>query len=66
MLYPVCEVSAEALRIVGRINQQMAAEAGLLQMALSTIPNQSMKDAARKKAVKAFEKRLKDLTDGEA
>lgn len=63
--YPISQVYAEARLATHRINRKMANEAGLWQMAISTIPNQSMKEAARKKAVKAFEKRLKDLTDGE-
>lgn len=64
--YPVNQVFVEARFVVDRTNRQIAAEAGLLQMAISTIPNQSMKEAARKKAVKAFQEQLKDLTNGEA
>lgn len=64
--YPVSRVFVEARFVVNRINVQMAGEAGLLQMAISTIPNESMKESARKKAVKAFQEQLKDLTDGEA
>lgn len=51
--------------MVDRINAQMASEAALLQMAISTIPNQSVKPASTKKAQKAFQSQLKVLNNGE-
>lgn len=51
--------------MVDRINAQMASEAALLQMAISTIPNQSVKKASTKKAQEDFRKQLKVLNNGE-
>ncbi len=51
--------------MVDRINAQMASEAALLQMAISTVPNQSVKPASTKKALKAFQSQLKVLNNGE-
>ncbi|MER9524084.1 hypothetical protein NKI96_10910 [Mesorhizobium sp. M0292] len=50
--------------MVKRINAQMAAETSLLQMALSTVPNQSVKAAHTNRAVKELTKHLKGMTDG--
>lgn len=63
--YPVWKVFAEANFVVKRINAQMASEVSLLQMALSTIPNQSVKTAHTNRAVKELAKHLKGMTDGE-
>ncbi|NSZ73945.1 hypothetical protein EM858_14635 [Agrobacterium sp. CNPSo 2736] len=63
--YPVCKVFVEARFVVDRINAQMASEAALLQMAISTIPNQSVKKASTKKAQEDFRKQLKVLNNGE-
>lgn len=62
--YPVQMVFAEAQIVVSRMNAQMASEASLLQLAISTIPNMSIKAAATKRAVKAFKDQLEALTDG--
>jgi len=58
-------VSEEARLVVARLNAQTATEVALFQMALSTIPNMSVKPAAVKKAAKAFEKRIKGMIHGE-
>ncbi|UVK46817.1 hypothetical protein BPNPMPFG_002527 [Mesorhizobium sp. AR07] len=63
--YPVSMVFAEAGYVVKRINAQMAAQTSLLQMALSTIPNESVKPAATQKAAKELMKHLKGMIDGE-
>lgn len=63
--YPVSKVFVEARFVVDRINAQMASEAALLQMAISTVPNQSVKPASTKKALKAFQSQLKVLNNGE-
>ena len=57
-------VSAEAKYVVSRINAQMAAETGLLQMALSSIPNMGVKSAATKKAAAELVKTLKAMKNG--
>ncbi len=57
-------VSAEADLVVRRINAHLATEISLLQMALSTIPNMSVKPAATKRAAKELTKHLKGMTDG--
>ncbi len=64
MTYPVQMVFAEAAIVVSRMNAQMASEASLLQLAISTVPNMSIKPAATKRAVKAFKEQLEALTDG--
>ncbi|RWO06286.1 MAG: hypothetical protein EOS07_21845 [Mesorhizobium sp.] len=64
LTYPVWMVFAEASYVVKRINAQMASEISLLQMALSSIPNMSVKPAATKKAAKELTKQLKGLIDG--
>lgn len=63
--YPIWKVSAEAGIVVRRLNAQMATEISLLQMALSSIPNMSVKASATKKAAKELQKQLKGLIDGE-
>ena len=57
-------VFAEANIVVKRINAQMASEISLLQMALSSIPNMSVKPAATRKAAKELAKHLKGMIDG--
>lgn len=59
-------VFAEAKYVVRRINAQLAAQTSLLQMALSSIPNQSVKPSATKRAAKELEKHLKGMVDGES
>lgn len=44
----------------------MATQTTLLQMALSSIPNQSVKASATKNAAKQLHKQLKDMLDGES
>ncbi len=51
--------------MVNRINAQMATEITLLQMALSSIPNMSVKGSATKRAAKDLHKLLKGMIDGE-
>lgn len=63
--YPVWMVFVEASFVVKRINAQMAAETSLLQMALSTVPNQSTKPAFWTRAAKALKEHLKGMVDGE-
>jgi hypothetical protein len=62
--YPVWKVSAEANYVVKRLNAHMAAQTSLLQMALSTIPNMSVKASATKNNAKLLKQRLKELSDG--
>lgn len=63
--YPIWKVFAEASLVVRRINAQLAAEVSLLQLALSSIPNKSVKPAATRNAAQALKQQLKELTDGE-
>ncbi|WP_176477700.1 hypothetical protein [Mesorhizobium sp. WSM3866] len=51
--------------MVRRINAQLAAEISLLQLALSSIPNKSVKPAATRNAANVLKQQLKELTDGE-
>ena len=64
--YPIWKVFAEANYVVNRMNAQMASEISLMQMALSSIPNQSVKPAATKRAAKELTKHLKGLMDGKS
>lgn len=57
-------VFAEASYVVSRINAHMAMETGLLQMALSSVPNMSVKANATKKAAAELVKMLKAMKDG--
>lgn len=57
-------VFAEASYVISRLNTHMAMETGLLQMALSSIPNMSVKPAATKKAATELVKTLKAMKDG--
>ena len=59
-------VFAEAEHVVRRINAQMASEISLLQLALSSIPNMSVKPSGTKKAAKELTKVLKGLIHGES
>lgn len=63
-LYPIWKVSAEAGIVVRRLNAQLATEISFLQMALSTMPNMSVKASATKNAAKELQKQLKGLIDG--
>lgn len=63
--YPVWLVSAEAELVAKRISAQMATQASLLQMAISTIPNMSVKHSATKASAKKFLDVLKGMFDGE-
>lgn len=63
--YPVWKVFAEARFVVRRINAQMASETLLLQMALSAVPNQSVKPAHTNRAAKELKNHLKGMLDGE-
>ncbi|QPC91450.1 hypothetical protein [Mesorhizobium sp. INR15] len=63
--YPIWKVFEEASFVVKRINAHMAMQTSLLQMALSTIPNMSVKDSARKTAARELSKHLKGMIDGE-
>jgi hypothetical protein len=62
--YPVWMVFAEAEHVVRRINAHMATQASLLQMALSTIPNMSVKPTGTKSAAKTFADLLKGMWHG--
>lgn len=64
--YPVSKVFAEASFVVRRINAQMASEISLLQLALSSIPNQSVKIAATNRAAKELANQLKVLIHGQS
>lgn len=64
LAYPVWKVFAEAEFVVRRINAHLATQTSLLQMALSSIPNMSVKPSGTKKAVEALSKFLKDMWDG--
>jgi len=64
--YPIWKVFAEANYVVSRMNAQMAAQISLLQMALSSIPNQSVKPAATKRIAKELMKHLKGMLDGQS
>lgn len=57
-------VFAEAEFVVRRLNAQMASEIALLQLALSSVPNMSVKASATKKAAKELTDRIKGLMDG--
>lgn len=57
-------VSVEAGYVVKRMNAQLAAEISLMQMALSSIPNESVKAPQTKKSAAALKKHLKELLDG--
>ena len=59
-------VFAEATYVVKRINAHLAAQTSLLQMALSTIPNMSVKPGATKRAAKELTAHLKGMIDGES
>ncbi len=58
-------VFAEASIVVRRINAQLAAEISLLQMALSSVPNMSVKPSGTKAAADRLTKQLKGMIDGE-
>ncbi|RWF33718.1 MULTISPECIES: hypothetical protein [unclassified Mesorhizobium] len=62
--YPISKVFAEAGFVVRRINSQMASEISLMQLALSSIPNESVKPAFFRNAAKQLAQQLKELTDG--
>ncbi|WP_139789140.1 hypothetical protein [Manganibacter manganicus] len=64
--YPICKVSEEASLVVKRIDAQMATQISLMQMALSSIPNMSVKESFTKKAAKTLTKYLKDMIGGES
>lgn len=57
-------VFAEASYVVSRINTHMATQTGLLQMALSSVPNMGVKPAATKKAAAELVKILKAMKNG--
>lgn len=65
MRYPVGMVSVEASIVAKRYDVRLAAQIGLMQAALSTIPNMNVTAAATSKAAKRLEKMLKELLDGE-
>lgn len=47
-----------------RENRKLAHQTALFQMALSTVPNEMVKAAGTKKAVKQFETFIRELTEG--
>lgn len=55
-------VWVEAQVVSERINALEATRAVLLQMAISTIPNQATKPSAQKKAVREFQKLITKMT----
>ena len=63
--YPLTKVFAEAKFVNDRINAQIATTVSLMQLTLSTIPNESVKPAHTKKAAKNLSAILKDLLNGE-
>lgn len=54
----------EVSLVRSRQERLLAIEASLFQMALSTIPNQSIKATGTKKAVKDFESVLRSMSEG--
>ncbi|WP_189524463.1 MULTISPECIES: hypothetical protein [unclassified Mesorhizobium] len=50
--------------MVKRINAHLAAEISLFQMALSSIPNQSVAGHGTERMASELAKQLKELTDG--
>lgn len=62
--YPVWMVFVEADIVVARVNAHLASEIALLQMALSSIPNQSVKPSATKKVANELKKQIKDMLNG--
>jgi len=54
-------VFAEADLVSGRLDAQAASQALLTQMAVSTIPNQSVKPTATKNMAALFTKQIKRL-----
>jgi len=62
--YPVWLVFVEADFVVRRINAHLAIQTSLLQMALSSIPNMSVKPAGTKKTATDLSEILKGMIDG--
>jgi hypothetical protein len=54
----------EAQLVVDRLNAQTATDATLLQMAISTVPNMSVKPSATKQITKMFGAQIKALLGG--
>ncbi len=59
--YPLGLLFLEAGIVVDRLNTQAATDASLLQLAISTIPNMSVKPTATKKLAATFQKTVKAL-----
>lgn len=57
-------VSEEAKIVAHRLNVELASQVSLIRMAVSTIPNQSVKPQSTNKAAKEFTARLKEMVDG--
>ena len=62
--YPLWMVFDEAQIVTSRLNMQMASQISLIQMALSSIPNEMIKPAATKKAASQLTKVLKEMIGG--
>ena len=59
--YPLGFLFQEAGIVVERLNTQAATDASLLQLAISSIPNMSVKPTATKKLAATFQKTVKAL-----
>lgn len=57
-------VSDEARIVANRMNLELASQISLIRMAVSTIPNQSVKPQSTSKAAKEFTAKLKEMVDG--
>ena len=63
--YPLSMVFAEAKIVSDRINAHLAAETSLLQLALSSIPNQSVDNRQTRSTAKELRTTLRKMINGE-